>query len=93
VSAAAAGAANRDVIVIGGSSGSLEAVREIVAGLPVGLPASVFVVIHRGPQGPSLLAEILDASGPLRATVAVEGERFERGRVYVAPPDRHLLVG
>jgi two-component system chemotaxis response regulator CheB len=85
--------ANRDVIVIGGSSGGVEVVREIVRGLPAGLPAAVFVVIHRGPQGPSLLADILDAAGPLRATVAVEGERFERGRVYVAPPDRHLLVG
>jgi two-component system chemotaxis response regulator CheB len=84
---------NRDVVVIGGSSGGLEAVREIMRGLPAGLQAAVFVVIHRGPQGPSLLADILDAAGPLRATTAVEGERFEPGRIYVAPADRHLLVG
>ncbi|HEX8373623.1 MAG TPA: chemotaxis protein CheB, partial [Geminicoccaceae bacterium] len=74
---AAAAGGNRDVIVIGGSSGGLEVAREIVRGLPAGLPAAVFVVIHRGPQGPSLLADILDAAGPMRATTAVEGERFE----------------
>lgn len=86
-------AGNRDVIVVGGSAGGLEVVREIVRGLPAGLPAAVFVVLHRGSQGPNMLGEILDAAGPLRATTAVEGERFEHGRIYVAPADRHLLVG
>ena len=38
-------------------------------------------------------AEILDGAGPLPAATAEEGQPLERGRIYVAPPDRHLLVG
>jgi two-component system chemotaxis response regulator CheB len=87
------GADNRDVIVIGGSAGGVEAVRGLVRGLPADLPASVLVAIHRGPDGAGLLAEILDAAGPLPAAAAEEGQPLERGRIYVAPPDRHLLVG
>lgn len=39
-----------------------------------------------------MLGEILDRAGPLSAAFAVDGEPIRRGRVYVAPPDRHLLV-
>lgn len=83
---------NRDIIVVGGSAGAVEATRALAAALPADLPAAVFVVVHRGPQEPQLLGRILDAAGPLPAVEAEEGMRFERGRIYVAPPDRHLLV-
>ena len=84
---------NRDVIVIGGSAGGTEAVSKLVRALPADLPAAVLVTIHRGLDGPGLLAEILAAAGPLPAAMAEEGQPLERGRIYVAPPDRHLLVG
>jgi two-component system chemotaxis response regulator CheB len=84
---------HRDVVVIGASAGGLEAVRRLVAALPGDLPAALFVVIHRGDSSPSLLAEILDAAGRLPAVAARRDERFEQGRIYVAPPDHHLLVG
>jgi len=87
------GTDNRDVIVIGGSAGGVEAVTRLARGLPADLPAAVLVAIHRGPDGAGLLAEILDAAGPLPAAMAEEGQPLERGRIYVAPPDRHLLVG
>src|SRR4051795_8584407 len=87
------GTDNRDVIVIGGAAGGVEAVTRLARGLPADLPAAVLVAIHRGPDGAGLLAEILDAAGPLPAAMAEEGQPLERGRIYVAPPDRHLLVG
>jgi two-component system chemotaxis response regulator CheB len=86
------GFGNRDVIVIGGSAGGVEAVLELVHRLPAWLPAAVLVVIHRDPRSKNLLAEILNAAGPLLAVTAEEGQRLEHGRIYVAPADRHLLV-
>ena len=86
------GAGNRDVIVVGGSAGGVEAMRELAGGLPADLPAAVLVAIHRGPDQPSLLAQVLDAAGPLPAVAAEDGQRLERGRIHVAPADRHLLV-
>lgn len=86
------GFGNRDVIVIGGSAGGVEAMRALAHGLPADLPAAVLVTIHRGPDHPGLLAQVLDAAGPLPAVMAEEGQRLERRRIHVAPPDRHLLV-
>jgi two-component system chemotaxis response regulator CheB len=82
----------RDVIVVGASAGGVEALGRLVSGLPPELPASIFVVLHLLASGRSLLDAILTRSGSLPATAAVDGERFERGHIYVAPPDHHLLV-
>jgi two-component system chemotaxis response regulator CheB len=82
----------RDVIVIGASAGGVEALGRLSAGLPPELPASVFVVLHLLSTGTSVLHSIMDRSGNLPASAAVDGERFERGHIYVAPPDQHLLV-
>lgn len=85
--------AKRDIVVIGGSAGSLEALLNLLRSLPVNLPAAIFVVIHLTPRGKSVLAEIIDRqTGGLPAKQASEGERISPGRIYVAPPDRHLLV-
>ena len=82
----------RDVIAVGTSAGGVQALQELVAQLPPELPASVLVVLHLMPHAHSVLADILDRAGPLPATPAREGERLERGHVYVAPPDFHLLL-
>jgi two-component system chemotaxis response regulator CheB len=84
--------ANRDIIVIGTSAGGVEALRTVVRGLPGDLPASIFIVIHTMATGPRLLAAVLNEVTELRVTYAVSGELIERGHVYVAPPNRHLLV-
>jgi two-component system, chemotaxis family, protein-glutamate methylesterase/glutaminase len=63
----------------------------LIRDLPADLPAAVLVAIHRTPEGPDLLAEILENLGSLPTVMAEEGQRLERGRIYVAPPDRHLL--
>lgn len=66
--------------------------QELARGLPSNLPAAVFIVLHVPSAGPSLLPRILNKSGPLRARHAINGEAIERGRIYVAPPDHHMLV-
>lgn len=83
---------HRDVIVVGASAGGVEALGRLVGGLSPELPASIFVVLHLLASGKSLLDSILSREGPLPATAAVNGERFERGHIYVAPPGHHLLI-
>jgi two-component system chemotaxis response regulator CheB len=82
----------RDIIVIGASSGGLETLLEIVPQLPRELPAAIFLVVHVPSQGKSELPAILSRAGRLPATHAKDREAIEPGRIYVAPPDFHLLV-
>jgi two-component system chemotaxis response regulator CheB len=83
--------AKRDIIVVGGSAGSVEAMRELLEGLPKSFPGSIFFVLHLPRESKSLLPEILSRSGfPTRHPQ--DGERIARGQAYVAPPDRHLLL-
>jgi two-component system, chemotaxis family, protein-glutamate methylesterase/glutaminase len=82
----------RDIIVVGASAGGVEALGQLVAGLPADLAASVFVVLHVPPHGTSVLPNILRRAGPLPADHAADGEPIRSGRVYVAPPDFHLLL-
>src|SRR3712207_5647157 len=82
----------RDIVVIGASAGGIQALTTLVAGLPWDFPASLLVVVHIPPYAISRLPEILSRSGPLPAAHAQHGEAIEPGRIYVAPPDRHLFV-
>jgi two-component system chemotaxis response regulator CheB len=84
----------QDIMVIGTSAGGVEALRIVAAGLPANLPASVFVVLHIGTgiNGQSYLPEILTKAGPLPAVRPRDGETIQHGKIYVAPPDCHLLV-
>jgi two-component system chemotaxis response regulator CheB len=83
---------HRDVVAVGASAGGVEALRALVAGLPLDLPAAILVVLHIPRDAPSALPAILDRSGPLPARHAVDGEPVRPGRIYVAPNDRHLLL-
>jgi two-component system, chemotaxis family, protein-glutamate methylesterase/glutaminase len=82
----------RDLVVIGASAGGIEALRELVSGLPADFPAAIFIVVHVPTDAPSMLPRILSRSGPLPAGHAQDGERIQPGRIYVAPPNHHLLV-
>jgi two-component system, chemotaxis family, protein-glutamate methylesterase/glutaminase len=82
----------RDVIVVGASAGGVQALQQLVADLPPELPASVLVVLHVMSSGTSVLDSILARASQLAVTKAVDNEPLERGHVYVAPPDHHLLL-
>src|SRR5437016_6436818 len=81
-----------DIIVIGASSGGLRALEQLCGALPADLPAAVFIVWHTHPRSPAMLAPALDRRGPLPAAVAQDGQPIRPGRIYVAPPDQHLLL-
>lgn len=80
------------IICVGASSGGIEALRTLVAGLPANFGAPILVVLHTSPQSPGILGDILNRAGALPAANAVDKERIRAGRIYVAPPDYHLLV-
>src|SRR4051812_2662418 len=82
----------RDLIVIGGSAGSLSPLKQLLSGLPGGLPAAVLIVTHQAQTQPGRLPDILNRGGTLPAAHARDGEPIELGRIYVCPPDVHLLV-
>jgi two-component system chemotaxis response regulator CheB len=80
------------IVALCASVGGLQALETILAALPAGFGAAIVVVQHLSPQYPSHLAEILDRRCPLPVKQAENGDRLASGRVYIAPPDHHLLV-
>ncbi|NUO71107.1 MAG: chemotaxis protein CheB [Frateuria sp.] len=86
-----ASAPSHPLVVIGASFGGVEALITLVAGLPKDFPAFLAVVQHVGTQ-PSVLPELLTRAGPLRAVHPRHDEPLRLGRIYVAPPDHHLLM-
>jgi two-component system chemotaxis response regulator CheB len=83
---------NRDVLAIGTSAGGVEALHFLASALPRDLPASILIVIHLSSQFRSDLDLILSQAGPLPVAFAKDGESLKRGRIYIGPPERHLLV-
>jgi two-component system chemotaxis response regulator CheB len=79
-------------VVVGASAGGVEALMRLVASLPPGFPAAVLVVLHVSATGTSVLGSILARAGRLPVAAAQDGEPLAAGRLYVAPPDHHLLV-
>ena len=84
--------AGQDIIVIGASAGGIEALTGLFASLPADLPAAVLVTVHVPPYAISSLPDILSRAGALPAAHAQDGEPLQNGRIYVAPPNHHLLV-
>lgn len=84
--------AGHDVVVIGGSAGSLPVLKTVLGALPADFPAAVLIVTHLPTGVPSTIPDLLDRLCPLPVVRAAEGEPVAAGRVYVAPADAHLLV-
>lgn len=84
--------ATRDIIVVGASAGGVQALTKLVSELPLNLQAAVFIVLHVRADAPSLLPAILSRDAKLPVAHARDGEQIVPGKVYVAPPDQHLLI-
>jgi two-component system chemotaxis response regulator CheB len=79
------------IIVIAASAGGHTPLQQIVSALPAPCLASVFIVSHVGHQ-PSILPEILGMRSRLPVSHGEDGEPFEAGHIYVAPPDAHMYL-
>jgi two-component system, chemotaxis family, protein-glutamate methylesterase/glutaminase len=83
---------NRDIIVIGGSSGATAPLKEILGRLPADLPAAVFVVLHIPAQGIGILSTVVSAASRLPVVQAQSGMVIANGHIYLGVPDHHLLL-
>jgi two-component system chemotaxis response regulator CheB len=81
-----------ELIVIGGSAGAIEVLREVLRGLPENFASAVAIVVHLPPDGPNLLAEVLGSPGAPPLKLAEDKEPITPGTIYLAVPDYHLLV-
>lgn len=82
----------RNIVVIGASAGGIDALRALFAQLPTTLGASYFVVLHLSPDYPSQLDRILQATTTMPVLFASDRQRIMPDTVYIASPDRHLMV-
>jgi two-component system, chemotaxis family, protein-glutamate methylesterase/glutaminase len=81
----------RRIVVIGGSAGAIEGLTRLIGDLPKRLDAAIFVVVHM-PVADSRLPAILGRKTRLIVKAASDGEPILGNRIYVAPPDYHLLI-
>jgi len=84
--------ATRNIVVVGASLGGFEAFKKLVADLPADLGASIFMVWHMSPHVEGILPRVLGQVAKLPVANAEHGELILPNRIYVAPPDHHLLV-
>lgn len=82
----------QDIIVVGASAGGVEALSTLVAALPDDLPAAVFIVLHMAPHSSTALPRILARRTKLPVDHPRDGETIGPNRIYVAVPDRHLVL-
>jgi len=83
---------NLAVVVIGGSAGGIGAASTLLGGLPTEFAACVVVALHTSPKPDSTLADVLQRASALPVGYGHDGDRLTAGRVFIAPPDRHLLI-
>jgi len=84
--------APRNIIVIGASAGGFDALKRLVHDLPADLQASIFIVWHMAPDVTGILPQVLARHGSLPAQNAEDFESINLKQIYVAPPDRHLII-
>ena len=81
-----------DIVTIAASLGGLKALTRVLSSTPAGFPCPIVVVQHIPANPSSRLAQILGSQTSLQVKEGEQGESLKPGTVYVAPPDRHLVV-
>lgn len=81
-----------DAIVVGCSAGGIEALREILRGLPADFPVPMIVVAHHGADGDALMVQVLERDSALKVSAAEEKAPAVPGNVHLAPGGYHLLI-
>lgn len=86
------GAIVRWIVVLGASSGGIEALSRVLSQLPADLPAAVFIVQHTSPSSPALLASVLGRQTSLPTATATDGEPIESSSATTQEAVRALWV-
>ncbi|MBX3655924.1 MAG: chemotaxis protein CheB [Ramlibacter sp.] len=81
-----------EAVALGASAGGVEALLQVLPGLPANCPASVLLVLHMPQERTSVLSDLLAARLALPVLEAADKQRVQAGAVHVAPPGYHLLV-
>lgn len=81
-----------NIVAIAASAGGLKAISQVLSGLPANFAATIVVVQHLARQHQSVMADILGRRTLLTVKQAEQGDILIAGKVYIAPPNRHLLV-
>jgi two-component system chemotaxis response regulator CheB len=81
-----------EIVAIASSAGGLKALSQVLSALPAEFPPSIVVVQHLDPRHRSMMADILSRRTPLQVKEAGEGDKLLPRNVYIAPPNKHLLV-
>jgi two-component system chemotaxis response regulator CheB len=81
-----------EAVVIGTSAGGMTALKVLFSALPASYPLPFIVVQHIGARSDGWWIEFLNEQSALHFKEADEKEQIEKGTVYVAPPNYHLLV-
>jgi two-component system chemotaxis response regulator CheB len=82
----------RDIVVVGASTGGVQAVRSLLQRVPPCFAGAMFVTIHRSPHFESMLPAVLRGRTEHIVEEPRDGDKVVPGRVYIAPRDLHLMV-
>jgi two-component system chemotaxis response regulator CheB len=80
------------IIVLGASAGGFEAFKKIIQNLPADFDAPIFIVWHMSPDIRGILPQVLNRLNTIVAAHAYNNEEIKPNRIYVAPPDYHMLI-
>jgi two-component system chemotaxis response regulator CheB len=84
------GMPKHDIVVVGTSTGGVDALQQFVHGLPADFPGTIFIVMHIGAE--SAMPEILSRCSRMKVLSAKDGVRYQPGEIHIAPPHRHMLI-
>ena len=81
-----------EAIVIGVSSGGMNALKIISSTLPAHFNLPIIIVQHLSAHSDSHWIKLLNEKSRLNVKEADEKEKIEKGNIYIAPPNYHLLI-
>lgn len=81
------------IITVGASAGGMNALSELVAQFTEDMEVAVFIVMHLSRASISdFLSNRLQPHTSFQCKVAQEGGNIEKGHIYIAASNKHLLV-
>jgi two-component system chemotaxis response regulator CheB len=81
-----------EAIVIGVSSGGMNAMKIMFSLLPTDFNIPIIIVQHISPRSDNQWITLLNDKSSLHIKEADEKEKIEKGKIYIAPPNYHLLI-